>query len=123
MHPGVTRAEEESDLGAVKIRVRVGGNDFGDVELEATRVSKPELVEGDNRAVIGSDLGGADFGDTNRGEEEKKERGEEKETIHGSEKERKKEFSNLMDFVFFLGFFSVRDLKEKGRCAPKWCGC
>lgn len=66
VEPGISGAEEESDLGEVEIRVLVRKVDVRDAELELTLVGKPKLVEGDNRTVIGSDIRRSDLSETKR---------------------------------------------------------
>ena len=69
VEPGVEGAEEEAHDGEVE--VGVGEGDLGHVELKAAPVGEPELVKGDDGAVVVSDLGEADLREGGGREEER----------------------------------------------------
>jgi len=59
VEPGIEGAEKEADLGEVQIGI--GEGDSGDDELKATPVGEAKLVEGNDAAIVVSDLGEADL--------------------------------------------------------------
>ncbi|KAK8587290.1 hypothetical protein V6N13_086284 [Hibiscus sabdariffa] len=66
VHPRVRRAEEESGLGQVEVRVLVRESDPRDVELKATGVTELKLIDGDYGAVVGTDIRKTNLSETKR---------------------------------------------------------
>lgn len=62
MNPRLPGRQKEPDLSKLGFRdLGIGEFDMRDVEIETTRVGEPELIEGDGKTVIGSDLGDPNF--------------------------------------------------------------